>query len=226
MDLGVSAGLDVVKLDAAITAAEVPRGAAYRLWEDEDLAPQDAFRRAVLLHLMTETPLSTGIESSEAASAAVIDKHQALLESDDPAARDWVRREMLRVGCAVNFAQIRDSQLWRIYRAVAVAATTQGHDKELREAASVGERRLVAGYSKMFLDFAVVFGWQVRSPYTIDQFTWCAYALVEGLSNRAGSTAHHDEIVRPTGLHGEDESWTLFAVGFDALVTEFFEPVS
>jgi len=32
-------------------------------------------------------------------------------------------------------------------------------------------------------------------------------------------------IVRPTGAHGEHQTWTIHGIGLHALVQEFFEPV-
>jgi hypothetical protein len=31
-------------------------------------------------------------------------------------------------------------------------------------------------------------------------------------------------ILRPTGPKGEDQEWTLFAIGLEALMQQFFEP--
>lgn len=35
---------------------------------------------------------------------------------------------------------------------------------------------------------------------------------------------HLEGIVLPTGRNGEDQEWTLFAVGLEAILQHFFEP--
>ncbi len=49
-------------------------------------------------------------------------------------------------------------------------------------------------------------------------------ALAEGCSLRQHVDPHLGVILRPTGPRGEDQEWTLFAIGLEALLMHFFEP--
>ncbi len=221
---GVTQGLDAVRLDAAIHEAGVPRGSAYRVWSSTDgTSPQDVFRREVLLRLLRSTPLSTGLGVTRAAAEAELAKHSAALESDDPDQRAAVLREMIRVVAAVNFNNIVDSQTWRVYRAVATAATTRSDaDADIIEAIRTGEERLVAGYGEFFAEFAALFRLRLRPGVTMSEFVMCTYALNEGLANRPSSGYRLSGIPLP-GETSATKDWTLVAIGLEALVTQFFE---
>ena len=49
-------------------------------------------------------------------------------------------------------------------------------------------------------------------------------ALDQGFSLRHRINGKIEYVTRPTGPNGENEDWTLFALGLEALVHQFFEP--
>ena len=67
-------------------------------------------------------------------------------------------------------------------------------------------------------------GFRIRKPMTTRQFTMAVTVLGEGCSLREHVDGHLAPIVLPSGDGGEDQEWTLFGVGLDALVRQFFEP--
>lgn len=223
---GLTHGLDAIRLDRAIALADVPRGAAYRVWErDAAIGPQDTFRRAALLHLLRTTPLSTGLGSTREGAIAELARHDDDLTSDDPERLRLAQSEMIRVIGALNFNNIRDSQHWRIYQAASVTATTQTDpDSEIASTLRASEEGLIEAYGDFFAEMAALFRLRLRTGLTINEFSFSAYALNEGLANRPSTNYRLDGIERPTGPDGAMRSWTLFAIGFEALVNQFFEP--
>jgi hypothetical protein len=69
-----------------------------------------------------------------------------------------------------------------------------------------------------------LFGVRIRRPWTMRHFTLAVTAYSEGCSLRTRIEESTEMIVRPTGPDGEDQEWTLFAIGLEALVHQFFEP--
>jgi len=71
---------------------------------------------------------------------------------------------------------------------------------------------------------AATLGMRPRSPLTVRQFTVAVGALAEGCSLRQRLDPNMDGIRRPTGPDGEDQEWSVFAIGLEALQRLFFEP--
>jgi hypothetical protein len=69
-----------------------------------------------------------------------------------------------------------------------------------------------------------ILGLRLRRPWTIRQFTMAVTAYSEGCSLRRRIDGRVEGIVRATGPNGEDQEWTLFGVGLEALVHQFYEP--
>ena len=66
-------------------------------------------------------------------------------------------------------------------------------------------------------------GLRLRAPFTLRQFTVAVGALVEGCALRQIGADDLATIERATGPGGTVQTWTLFAVGLEALAREFFE---
>jgi hypothetical protein len=58
----------------------------------------------------------------------------------------------------------------------------------------------------------------------MDQFVQAGIAYSEGCSLRQRTSDHVELMIRPTGLHGEDEEWSLFAVDLEANDHQFLQP--
>lgn len=222
---GMSHGLEAARLEAAIHRAKVPRRAAYRLWENDELeSPQDAFRRGVLISLLETIPLSSGLGMTRDAAAKALEEHAETLESGDRAQLDRAMSDAIRQASAANFANIGDSALWRVYQTAIKAATTQPHaDPEVFEAARLGEQRLIEAYGEFYDELAALFRLRIKPGLTMHEFVLSSYALSEGLANRMTS-----DMFRLDGIElevdGDTESWTLLGLAFLALVRSFFEP--
>ena len=222
---GVRGGLDAVTLDAAILAAEVPRGSAYKLWQSESMSPQDAFRTAVVMEVFL-MPATNGLPATSEFIEEELKRHAALIADGTPAQMAWLARELMRTVGEHNFEQIDASQNWRIYSALRTGATTQPVvSPEVLDALREGEEYLIEQYSLLYEKISQLFSMRVREPFTVQEFAACLYSVNEGLAGRLSSNYRKRGIPRPTGPDGEMQPWTLFSVAFEALVEFFWEPI-
>ena len=69
-----------------------------------------------------------------------------------------------------------------------------------------------------------VLGFRLREGFALRQFTIAVDCLGQGcgLRDQVDNT-HMEVIIRATGPGGEPQEWTLFAIGFESLVQQFFE---
>ncbi len=144
-----------------------------------------------------------------------------------PEARQLTMRELCRLGGAANLQVMRDSTNWPVWiGAWGLASSNEAEDYRERI-----ERAVVAGYDafnerieEVYVAMTTYVGYRLRQPLTLRQFTVAADSLGQGcgLRDRFDST-HMDGILLPTGHQGALQEWTLFAIGFHALVTQFFE---
>ena len=98
------------------------------------------------------------------------------------------------------------------------------HREEIRAA-------LVAGYDAFndriedaYLAIISFLGFRLRQGFTLRQFTIAADCLGQGCGLRDRvDDSNMDGIIRATGPGGAPQEWTLFAIGFESLVQQFFE---
>jgi hypothetical protein len=64
---------------------------------------------------------------------------------------------------------------------------------------------------------------RIRAPLTFRQLSVAVGALAEGCALRQRVDHHMEGILRPTGPDGEDQEWTLFAIGLEGLLQTFLE---
>lgn len=218
---GVDSGLDAVVLDATIAAAGVPRGMAYRIWQESDRTPQEALRHDVVLKLLS-LPADAGLKATRELLASELEQHTATL-SDDQESRRGLVSELVRTVGAFNHEALNSSEEWRLYCALRSAAMTRPDvEPEMMKLLKAGEDRLISEYAALYTEIAKTLGWTLRENFTIEQFAATAYALNEGLSSRLSTNYQDAGIVRSTPTGGTEE-WVLFCIGLEALVTQFFE---
>lgn len=220
---GVESGLDAVTLDGAILDADVPRGMAYKIWRTEDVTPQDAFRHATVLHILS-MPATSGLPATRAYTEEAFASRADELESTDKEVRRRLLREMTRVVGEFNYLTLENSTNWKLYSAIRTAALTRSDtEPAVLEALRAGEEYLIANYSKLYLEVAERIGMRLKPDYRIEEFAAATYAVNEGLSGRLSRNYRKVEIDRPTGPDGASQEWTLFSIAFEALIDHFFE---
>jgi hypothetical protein len=155
------------------------------------------------------------------------------LDLSTPEARDRSLREVCRVGGAANIFMLLESPNWSLWIAVwalATADSLRGDQQQIRNQQRIRAALLDGydGFTKLwegaYRALAAVLGMRVRTPLTFRQLTVAVGALAEGCSLRQRVDRQMLKILRPTGPKGEDQEWTLFAIGLEALLQQFFEP--
>jgi len=217
---GVESGLDAVTLDGAIIDASVPRGMSYKIWrEGGDASPQDAFRHATVLALLS-IPAVAGLPKTKEFAATQIDAASAELASADIDTRRAAVREIIRVVAAFNHDALKDSIDWRLYMALRTAAITRpGADDAVMDALRTGEDFLIRSYSDFYTEVAAQAGLRLRAEFDMLQFSTVAYSLNEGLATRLTTSVSQSSITTPDS----DSHWSLFAVALEGLIYRFFE---
>jgi hypothetical protein len=134
--------------------------------------------------------------------------------------------ELCRVAGAANVAALRESPIWPTWIGVwALAASGEPHEYRPRiESALVGAYSAHAlRFEEAYAGLAAYFGLNLQEPLTVRQFAIASESLAEGSALRHHVSAPDMEgILRPTGPGGELQPWTLFGVGLESLVRQFF----
>lgn len=218
---GVESGLDAVTLDGAILDADVPRGMSYKIWRVEEETPQDAFRHATVLALLS-IPAVAGLPMTKQFAVEQIDKAREALESSDALRRQAALSHLIRTVGHFNHHALAQSADWRLYTALRAAAITRPDtDPAVMKALIDGEKFLIEEYSAFYTEMASTVGLALRSEYSMDEFSSAAYSLNEGLSMRLADTFQASGIVGASDDAGE--TWSLFAIALEALIVHFFE---
>lgn len=221
---GVRSGLDAVTLDDAIATSEVPRGSAYELWRSDDTSPQEAFREAVVIHVLS-MPATVGLPATRDFTMERLEPYRDTIENGTPEERWPILLEMMRTVGIFNFDLLDSGVTWPIYSALRTAAVTRPDTSPaILEAVQQGEEYLIEQYAVLYAQLAEIFRLRLRPEFTMNEFSACMYAVCEGLANRLSTNYRRRGIMLNTGLDGTDRDWSLFAVAFDALGARFFVP--
>lgn len=219
---GVQSGLDAVTLDGAILDADVPRGMAYKIWQDEHYTPQDALRRATVLDLLS-IPATAGLPATRAVNDELFAENREILENGTREERAALKREGIRLIGGFNYRSLAESSNWKLYSALRTAAMTRPNvDPAILEALINGENYLVEQYSLWYEDVTSALGMKLRPGLEMAQFTAAAYALNEGLALRVTEFPVREGITL-TGPDGVDREWTLFSIAFEGIIDRFFD---
>ncbi len=136
-------------------------------------------------------------------------------------------REVCRVGGEASGDAIANSANWSLWinvLAMATATNLPDERRRIQVALMEGYETVSRFWEEIYAGLVELFGLRIREPWTMQQFVMTVTALNEGYSLRQHLSGRIERVVRPTGPNGEDQQWTLFAVGLEALVHQFFEP--
>ncbi len=135
-------------------------------------------------------------------------------------------QEACRVGGAASSTAIAGSTSWSLWISViamAAATTTPDQQRRIKAALKVGYTSVSRFWCEALTGFMEFLGLRIRQPWTMAEFTMAVIAYSEGCSLRRHTSDNIELMIRPTGPDGEDQEWTLFAVGLEALVNQFLE---
>lgn len=152
-----------------------------------------------------------------------------LLGSHDmttPRSRALALREVCRVEGNASSAAIDRSANWSLWINVVSMSTSTldpGAQARIKEALEQGYEAVTRFWSENFAALAALLGLRLLPEWSIEQFAMAAIAFAEGCAIRALAGAPVAAMVRPTGPDGDGQEWSLYAIGMEALVHQFFE---
>jgi hypothetical protein len=149
------------------------------------------------------------------------------LDMTTPESRTRALREVCRIEGNASSAAIDQSTNWSLWISlVAMATSTPKPEMQARIKAALADGYLSVTkfWSQNFIALIGVLGLRVRHPWSMDQLSTAAIAHAEGCALRQLTSDHVEMMIRSTGPNEEDQEWSPFAVGLEALVHQFLEP--
>jgi len=143
-----------------------------------------------------------------------------------PEARKRALREICRVEGNASSAAIDDSTNWQLWIGViSMAMSTAAPELQARIKAAIADeyRSVTAFWSKNFIALVDLLGFRVRRPWSMDHFSSAAISFAEGCALRQLVSGEVEMVHRPTGPDGEDQEWSPYATGMEALVNQYLE---
>jgi len=141
--------------------------------------------------------------------------------------RQATLQELCRVGGEAGTGATSDSTLWSAWIGVLAIATT-APDAEQRDrmigALLDGFDALSSYWEGTFTGLIGYLGFRLRAPRTMRQFADSVLAWVEGQTIRQRISGVAPRLTLPTGPDGGMQEWTLFSVGLEGLMLQYFEP--
>lgn len=214
LERGVSAGVQHIRLQDVLRRANLTTGAAYRLWGDQTDYQRDLAVAMVRLRVSAPTEhvrravtdlIADGAPGDEVIRAAA-DAHlrSATVDADDPDA---------------DF----DAQSFLISLALRTAAATW---PELTVASRERHDESTLAFAEFYGSLMSAYGWRMKTPLTITDFTEALTALSEGFAVRALEGIPHPRVDAAPDDEMPSGRWALFALGVRALVNEFMVPIA
>ena len=140
--------------------------------------------------------------------------------------RLYALQELCRVGGAASSGAIANSPSWSLWISILTIATTTSHPEQRQRigaALAEGYESVTEFWERIYGSLTDLLGFRIREPRTIRQFTVAITALSEGYSLREHVDGNVEQFILPTGWNGEDQEWTLYGAGLEALAHGFFE---
>lgn len=208
VELFLEAGPDVsvtrVKLAAAAQRAGYTTGAVYKCW-----ARQEDFHRD-----LARAALSWRDRSSV---ADLIQGIRSAVDAGVPAL------EVLRIGSEWNSRQYADNGM-RYFTFFSLRSAAV-HDPELLAASDARVEEGLAAHVELYDTLLRSWGRRVRPPMTIEHIARLIAALDEGLAIQDAGRQRLPVVVREDLDERVGREWTLLAMGLQALLDTFTEPI-
>lgn len=240
--LGMTASLEDLSMEDVIAAAGVPRGSVYRIWPY-----RDDFIGDLLVRMAGPDWFGTAALDMETLDLVVrtLAQHDRF---DTPKDRRRAVLKAVRLAAERNFSFLANSADWKVY--IALIATSGGSgDPKIRsrvaDALARSDARFTTEMAKFYELVSRFLGLRLRDSYTFEHLAVAGAAVVEGLALRRllVETADETAAQEPTGTEdplarlrilvteslpgpstGEDDKWSLAALGFLGVLDRLIEP--
>jgi hypothetical protein len=200
------------------TGVQVTNGSVIkRIWEN-----QAEFQADVLVAVANDL--------SRPELGLIFDALGPLLDNPDlssPESRARLVQQVCRVGGqanAVTTAESPNYPLWMHVVATAITTSDTRQRERILQVLGEGYTAFTKLWEESFGALAAFLGLRIRPESDMSQFVMVLTALDQGFSLRHRINGRIEYVTRPTGPNGENEDWTLFALGLEAIVHQFFEP--
>jgi hypothetical protein len=144
-----------------------------------------------------------------------------------PESRSLALREVCRVEGNASSTAIDESSNWQLWIGViAMATSTAAPELQTRIKAALADeyRSVTRFWSKNFIALAELLGYRIRQPWSMDHFSTAAIAFAEGCALRQLASGDVEMVIRKTGPQGQDQEWSPYATGMEALANYYLEP--
>lgn len=224
LEEGLGAGAEPLTFKRAFSRLEAERGLRLthasvirRVWEN-----QADYRADVLASIALDDGLGEFEETVTTAAALL-----GSVDRSTPATRATGLREIIRVGAEASmraFSESPQRSLWIGVWALATTPAPSPYQERVRHALLEGYDALTLLWEGTYRDLMAFFGYRLRHGFDLRTFTLAVGALAEGCALRHRVDDSFGNVPRPTGPDGDVQPWTVFAIGFEALADQFFEP--
>ncbi len=221
---GLGSGAEAVTFKKAFDRLEQTTGirltngsVIQRVWRN-----QAEFQADVLVAIVLE-----GIEDEVDLTLGAVAPLLATVDLTTPEGREEAMRELCRVGGAANLNVMRRSNNWPMWIGVWGLVTSReplDYRERIAQALVSGCHDFDDRIEEVYTAMVAFLGYRLRERFTLRQFAVAVDCLGQGCGLRDRiDDANLEGIARPTGPGGAMQEWTLFAVGFESLVRQFFE---
>lgn len=208
---GAAAGVQHIRLQEVLRRAGLTTGAAYRLWADQTEYQTDL--AIAMIDLRFTNPIANAAEAVAPLIAERAPIDDVIRAASETHAIDAERKHEGRGG--------RDSQAFLLALALRAAA---GTSPGLREASRERHEESVASFDSFYTRLMDVYGYRMKTPYTIRDFTEAMAALGEGFAIHALQGIEHRRLDIGPDEEGPAGRWSLFGLAVRGLVNEFMTP--
>jgi len=221
---GLANPVHSVTLRAAYEAAGVPQQSAYRLYQGNDVPPQTAFRRDLLAHLLSGSPLSDFDATHTEVIDHITENYDVVTSSGTPYEMGVVFREMMRLATNAWVQAATESDGYVVL--VTTAMATQGTDEEaplssiLRQNAAPN----LGVFRSIHDAMTQLFGVRYKGGHTASGVIAMWHGMIHGHLIAGALDPSYSIVYRNTGLDGTPQPWTSVGLLCEALTVRAMEP--
>lgn len=218
---GLDTGLGLVTLNDAIVESGVPRASAYRVYAEDDIDPQVAFRIELLTSYIEGDPLQSRREVAQ----AIADETLAEFDTTDPRKLAAALREIIRVGAGDNLASLSADPNWKIIGpSLAVTGLSDWAPEELVAAHRGAVMASIEAFTPLYKVLGKACGLRLTQPFTWEMMGLFAAQVAATVTFHSKCFPELQEIMRPTGPGGELQPWSQNAILVEGIVRLVSEP--